>query len=519
MGSFDRLFSNPLIQFSGNKADQFVKDPSAEPSVTYLAPPVPSLPWPLTNPSETSAQQAIGNALQEIVEKASRNTKLDGLWELTPDAVQALVDLKQNPSILPKHQAAIQFMLDRQLFRMHWSVPKLSLSRIFTDPDGVILNTLTPEVLTRSQLEMVQNMVIKLIDRVSRDASSLDKLMSLESLAKRFKVEEHFSDVDFIKPHLLTVTHGVIHHLLPERVGPPLKAFTMATYNLEHFSMVQYDEEKLNPPELKRYSPEKQVIEKERLLDNMVQAVLDSLSKLRRLGETLMHLPHHDETAADERPELPEIIAFQEVKSIQQLRYFLRWNRLEERYPNLLFYPAELGDDGLAVISTNRVRLHSPNRVLTHGAPRPIGEVQVDLGDGRELALFDVHFRADKWKLIQSLGERGVVIDNGSERLREAASIGNRVAELKKKNPQLAYVMVGDCNGDQPHFVNKMANLARLKDVPQKKSQATHRHGNLDRVLLGGKIACEKLEVVQQADDRPRPPSDHNMMRIRLKLK
>lgn len=517
------LFSS--IQFLGNKADHFIKSPYTAGTVTYFGPPAPGLPWPLANPSETPEQQAIGNAIQKIVEVESRNAKLDGLWELSPTSVKALVDLKQDPNILTKHQTAIQFMLDRQLYRMNRTVPNLPLRKIATDSDGVILHTLTPEVLTQGQLELVQKMVTKLVDRVFRDASgvekrpSQEKLMVVEALADRFAVGHHFAELELIKPQLLTVTNGVVHHLLPNRVGPPLKNLTMATYNLEHFSIVQYNENKLNPPELKKYSPEKQVIEKERLFDKMIEAVLGSLSKLRRLGETLMHLPHHDETSSGPKPELPDLVAFQEVKNIQQLRYFLRLNHLEERYPNILFYPAELGHDGLAVISTDKVRLHSPNRVHTKGAPRPSGEVMVDLGDGREFALFNVHFRADKWGYIHSLGARGMTTDNTSERLREAASIGNRVAELIRQRPELAYVMVGDCNGDESHFVNKMAHLTKLRDVPQKKSQASHPNGNLDRVLLGGKIACEKLEVIQQADDRPTPPSDHKMMRIRLNLK
>lgn len=284
------------------------------------------------------------------------------------------------------------------------------------------------------------------------------------------------------------VTHGVQHYLLSQRQGPPLDEIEVASYNMLHFNPITYN--KLEDEVFNQSQPPGSTV-----LSRNVKRVLGNLHKMNRLGETLRQTG------------LPDVVALQEVGDIDFIKSFLKTQGLENVYPNILHYPSTTGEHNLAILTTNRVLPKNPNRVLTKNSPRPVGEVTLDLGNGKTLTVFNMHLK-------NSFKNDPSTWSNSEVRNEEATSIGARIQKLKAQNPKANFVVIGDAN--EPD--HSLAEPLGLREIPLPEGKSTHKRGHLDHVYISDTLSTEGITVVGDLKAKPAPPSDHLPMKLKLHI-
>ncbi|MBY0404110.1 MAG: endonuclease/exonuclease/phosphatase family protein, partial [Cyanobacteria bacterium] len=240
------------------------------------------------------------------------------------------------------------------------------------------------------------------------------------------------------------------------------------------------------------------------IYEEHVQKVVQSVGKMNRLSAVI----------SDGKAEgkMPDVIAFQEVRNLESVRALLNTSGLNETYQNILFFPPKLGQDGLAIVTSNRVLPHNPNLVETRGTPRPSAEVTLDLGNNKHLVLYNVHFKADKW-------EYGRMSENLERlRLREAATIGQRIQVKRKFKQGNRFVVVGDFNADHTANMKAFKKSLGLNLVPMAPQLKTHVNGQLDKIYASDDLKVSSPEVVGSLNSNPPQPSDHLMMRFNVTI-
>jgi endonuclease/exonuclease/phosphatase family metal-dependent hydrolase len=440
-----------------------------------------------------------------------------GAVVITPQTLKTLDTLLNEPTLIESHRVS--------LARVFKSMVNRLLSAYMAQ--GKAEDHLSPLTLRERldlqppALEILRKRVADLVTRYEHSNKTRQQplpertLGKLEKLASVFGINQQISNIREYKPY--QITRGVQHYLLTERVGPPLKALKISTYNLEHFRVIPYHESfSLGPTTQKTfpYGDQKSPFQPFRrepidlkleeifgipLTDKEFQ-VIASLRKMRRIAEVI------------KQDGLSDVVALQEVRNIHQITAMLKIYGLADTYPNILFYPAAAGNDGLAILTTNRVLPTDPRRVLTHGAPRPSGEITLSLGDDQEVTLFNVHFKADKYKHNRR------VIYHEPLRLKETKSIAKRISALKKERPNAQFVVLGDFNTDPNANLRAFHKTLGLEEVSLEEQKPTHQHGYLDRVFVSPGLSANDIGVVGDFGSVPPPPSDHLRLKLTLQL-
>lgn len=437
---------------------------------------------------------------------------------LMPDAIETLNGLLQSGSLPSKSREVISSLFEQHLARL---LNQFQSGKAKMDADDLQgLWSLNPKLLTPTQRNATGQVIAHYIqsrwqvENPGFQRPGDQMLFRLKELAAPYGRKHLVERLETYKP--IQITNGVKHVLLGERQGPPLREVYIASYNLEHFAIHKLKTFQRNRgiPGFKKNSngqpaekpPALNLLALDRFSDTgwykQLGAMMASLRKVTRLGDVIRQKPEHEK--------FPDVIVFQEVKNIEYLRSFLTLNGLDEQYPNVLFYPPVRGDDGLAIVTSSAVRPHHPNRVNAN-APRPSAEITLDLGDGKEMTLFNTHFKADNWK-----NNRMVVYQEGM-RLNEAAAIGDRIGQLESRRPGACYAVLGDFNTDAQSNMKLFQNALGLEPVPLP-AKPTHKNGFLDRVFISPNLTPSEIEVVGELDSVPPPPSDHLMMRLKLKV-
>lgn len=459
----------------------------------------------------------------------------------TPNSPQVAQHLEHLRQVLHEERGAVVITpktlktLDTLLTQPDLQEPhRVSLGRIFKSMVNRLLRTymatgresdhLSPTTLGQRlnlhppALEILRNRVTDLLTRYefsnkTRQQPLPEKtLTKLENLARPFGLNQQITSIRQYKAY--QVTRGVQHYLLKERVGPPLKELKVSTYNLEHFRIIPYHESfsssqstskasrNHSPSSFLRREPIDLKLEEIfgiPLTDKEFQ-VIASLRKMRRIADVI------------KQDGLSDVVALQEVRNIHQVTAMLKIYGLADTYPNVLFYPASAGNDGLAILTTNRVLPTDPRRVLTHGAPRPSGEITLSLGDDREVTLFNVHFKADKYR------HNRMTQYHEPLRLKETKSIAKRIEALKKERPNTHFVVLGDFNTDPRANLRAFRSTLGLEEVSLEGQSPTHQHGYLDRVFVSSGLSAYDIGVVGDFNSVPPPPSDHLRLKFSLEL-
>lgn len=347
--------------------------------------------------------------------------------------------------------------------------------------------------LSADQASWMERIVIRFIDShrtlpLNNPRKREAVLKRLMTLARPFGRESMVASIRDYQP--FEVTNEVQHYTLKHREGPALNELKLSSYNMEHFHVVEYREP---DPFAHLSGREKDLVND--LTENEKQ-VLASLSKMRRLAEVLTADPS-------------DVVLLQEVRNIHVLRSMLKIYGLSEHYPNILYYPAQAGNDGLAILTTAQALPVEPRRVFTANAPRPSAEISLDLGNGQLVTVFNVHLKADKYK------DDVMTVYHEPLRLKECSAIGKRVERLRRKHPDRLFIAAGDFNLDPDSGMAKFQRALGLKEVSTHHHPPTHKNGHLDRVFLSDNQEVTDIGVVGDLNASPPPPSDH----LRLKLK
>jgi endonuclease/exonuclease/phosphatase family metal-dependent hydrolase len=462
--------------------------------------------------NEWQLQEAINSnpSLSTLLAKESRSGKadLDRIYHLKPSTIQSLNYFLEQPDLPELQRVAIHSLFDKHLARITRQLKYGKGDLIQEDHDG--LWKFKPECMTKRQRYQFGMMLAHYFDRYwnilrngfkKPDGPTISRLQQLtQPFGKEYLVE---GLQNYVPYHTV---RGVQFITLPERIGPPVTEFTIGTYNMEHYAIQQFSEKRASfagkgdkPPN------EKQQTFLDELREKIIEGVIQSLRKTRRLAEVIR--------SQSTSNGLPDVLALQEVKSFEHLRAFTRLTGLNQHYPNLMFFPSDTGDDGLALLTTAQIRPTRPNRITTPDAPRPSGEAALDLGNGIELLLFNVHFKADKYKYGR------ISQDHHGLRQREAKSLGRRIRDYMNQNETPRVLVVGDVNTDTRKALNQMTQSLGLRDKTDESIPTSHRNGHLDRIFASSRLSVGEMEVVGDFGSIPPPPSDHLLVKARVKIR
>ena len=157
-----------------------------------------------------------------------------------------------------------------------------------------------------------------------------------------------------------------------------------------------------------------------------------------------------------------DVVALQEVEN-RRAAVDLRDRHLADLgYDYVIAFPNDGADVGLTLtpvvlsrLPVERVRLH---QVLYDGAYlRPVVEVELDVGAGRPLYLFNNH-----WK-----SKRGGAEETEPQRRAAAAVLGERIRELQRRDPLADLLVAGDLNQNVDEPFQALAITGRPVELAQ----------------------------------------------------
>lgn len=199
--------------------------------------------------------------------------------------------------------------------------------------------------------------------------------------------------------------------LLPVRAAPADRQFTVMSYNVQNLFDDVHD-----GSEYKEYDPERSGWNTEAFRVR-VEAISEVIRKSVAGG--------------------PDIVALQEVESLQALRKLSEWGLSDLGYSQLVFYPKNNLAANVALLS--RVPVESVHAfTIGKWGDNPVRDVleTVLVRDGRTLHLFNCHLKS------KTGGDR----DTEPSRLEGASRIARRVREILAAEPDADILLAGDFN-------------------------------------------------------------------------